>query len=85
MGEIGYLEVGINKNFEKMYFPSNRTRWDKYMLKDMSKYKFQGKSHLVWLEGKKVNKQHNVHCEDQTTVNWAQLRNEYRENRQSKQ
>ena len=32
------------------------------MLKDMSKYKFQGKSHLVRLDGKKVNKQHIVQC-----------------------
>ena len=43
MGEIGDLEFEIHKNQKNI----------KYMLKDMSKYKFQGKSQLVWLEGKK--------------------------------
>ena len=35
-----------------MYLPRNRTSWDKYMLKDISKYKFYGRSQLVRLRGK---------------------------------
>ena len=60
------FRVWNSQKFKKMYFPSNRTRWDKYMLKDMSKYKFQGKSHLVRLEGKKS--QQTAHCALSNTV-----------------
>ena len=35
-----------------MHLPRNRTSWDKYMLKDISKYKFYGRSQLVRLRGK---------------------------------
>jgi len=35
-----------------MYSPRNRTSWDLYMLKDRSKDKFYGRSHLVRLRGK---------------------------------
>ena len=35
-----------------MHFPRNRTRWDKYMLQDISNYKFYSRSELVRLRGK---------------------------------
>ena len=35
-----------------MHFPRNRTRWDKYMLQDISNYNFYGRSELVRLRGK---------------------------------
>ena len=35
-----------------MYSPRNRTSWDKYMLKDISKYNFYGRSQFVRLRGK---------------------------------
>ena len=35
-----------------MYSPRNRTSWDKYMLKDISKYNFYGRCHFVRLRGK---------------------------------
>ena len=35
-----------------MYSPRNQTSWDKYMLKDISKYKFYGRSQLIRLRGK---------------------------------
>ena len=35
-----------------MYLPRNRTSWDEYMLKDISKYKFYDRSQLVRLRGK---------------------------------
>ena len=42
-------------------FPSNRTNWDKCMLNDISRHKFQDMPQLVWLEGKHTAQ--TAHCE----------------------
>ena len=44
-----------------MYSPRNQTSWDKYMLKDISKYKFYGLS-LFDCEVNILYKEHIVHC-----------------------
>ena len=51
MGEIGDLEFGIHKKFKKVFFfQSNKLGPTNFLVS------------LVQLEGKKVDKQHIVHC-----------------------
>ena len=42
----------ISQKIKNLYSPRNRTSWDKYMLKDISKYNFYGRSQFVRLRGK---------------------------------
>ena len=61
-----------------MYLPRNRTSWDEYMLKDISKYKFYDRSQLVRLRGKYTVQtahcalQNQVNGEDEYGVDWVQ-------------
>ena len=39
-GNVNIVLESAKQDSQKMYVPSNRTSWDQYILKDMSKYKF---------------------------------------------
>ena len=55
-----------------MHFPRNRTRWDKYMLQDISNYNFYGRSELVRLRGKYTVQ--TAHCAlGESTINHIQI------------
>ena len=46
------FRVWISQKIKKMCLPRNRTSWDLYMLLDISKYKFYGRSQLGLVRGK---------------------------------
>ena len=70
---FGTLKIGQNDpeiqnlEFESHCFLENQvflpTSWDKYMLNDISRHKFQDMSSLVRLEGNILPKQHIVQCQ----------------------
>ena len=59
-----------------MHFPRNRTRWDKYMLQDISNYNFYGRSELVRLRGKYTVQ--TAHCALFESLEEVELRKDLR-------